>query len=387
MEGNWTTRARWVEIDLGAIAHNVGQVKQLLKPGVQLMAVVKANAYGHGALQAAKIALTHGATMLGVTHPEEGVSLRESGIDAPILVFRSLLPGEEEMVTAYGLTASLGNLEQAKRLSYAALRAGLQVSVHVKIETGMGRTGFTPASIRGSLDELLHLPGLRWKGIYTHFAAAARDPAFTTRQFQVFMELVHDLGRCGVRFPFCHVCNSAALLLYPEMHLNMVRIGTLLYGQLPGGIKNVPFVLRKTWSFWTRVIQLQPVARGATVGYGRTYQVHRDTVLAVLPVGYADGFGLDVVPRPAGLRDLVKVLAKIVGAYCGLPWGASYVRVNGKCASVVGRIGMELSCVDVGKIPNVEIGTPVLLPAKRTLLQEAVPRLYEGQEKVSPEDA
>ncbi len=376
MERDRTNLARWLEVDLEAIAHNTAQVKQLLSPGVQLMAVVKGDGYGHGLIPAACAALARGADMLGVTHPEEGVALREAGITAPVLIFRPLLPGEEEIAVAFRLTPSLSDLEQAEHLAAAARRAGEQISVHVKIETGMGRTGFTPASFRDEAGRLLSLSELKWEGIYTHFAAAAGDPSFTRHQYRVFLELLDALAARGIRIPVRHVCNSAALLLYPEMHLDLVRAGTLLYGQLPAGIKSAPLVLRETWSFWARVIHLQRVPRSATVGYGRTFRACRDTVLAVLPVGYSDGFGLDVMPRPAGLWDLIKILAKLTGAFFGIPWGASYVQVNGRPAPVVGRLGMELSCIDVGKIPEVGIGTPVLLPARRTALSAAIPRLY-----------
>jgi alanine racemase len=377
-----SSKTRWVRVDLGAIAHNVTQVSRLLEPRVKLLAVVKADGYGHGAVQVARVALAHGASMLGVTHPEEGIILRESGITAPILVFRPLLPGEEEVVLEYRLTPSLSSFEQAKLLAAAAQRRDSQVAVHWKIETGMGRTGFTPASFRNCLDRLLALPGLIWEGIYTHFAAAAGDREFTYHQFRQFADLLQSLESKGIKFPLRHVCNSAATLLYPEMHLDMVRVGTLLYGQFPAGIKKAPIELEDTWSFWTRVIHLQQVPRGSTVGYGRTYRVSRDTVLAVLPVGYHDGFGVDVFPRPAGLLDLAKLLVKIAGSYFGLPWGYAHVQINGKSAPVVGRVGMELTCVDVSLIPGVSVGTPVLLPARRAVLSEKIPRVYEGLEAV-----
>ncbi|HAA89179.1 MAG: Alanine racemase [Thermoanaerobacterales bacterium 50_218] len=378
-----SSKTRWVRINLGAIAHNVAQVSRVLRPGVKLLAVVKADGYGHGALQVARVALAHGASMLGVTHPEEGIKLRESGITAPILVFRPLLPGEEEVALEYRLTPSLSSFEQAKLLAEAARRRGIRVAVHWKIETGMGRTGFTPASFKDCLDQLLALPGLIWEGIYTHFAAAAGDREFTYHQFHQFVELLESLESKGIKFPIRHVCNSAATLLYPEMHLDMVRVGTLLYGQLPAGIKDSPVTLRETWSFWTRIIHLQRASRGSTIGYGRTYRIPRDTVLAILPVGYHDGFGVDVFPRPAGLIDLAKILAKIAGSYFGLPWGSFYVQVNGRYAPVVGRVGMELTCVDVGTIPDVSVGTPVLLPSRRTVLSETIPRVYEESQVVT----
>jgi alanine racemase len=369
-----------VEIDLDAIAGNVAAVKGILEPGVRLLAVVKADGYGHGLVPTARVATARGAEMLGVTHPEDGATLRQAGITAPVLVFRPLLPGEEDAAVQCGLTLSVGSLPQAQRLSAAVDRCGQPAAVHLEIETGMGRTGFASEALRGALDKLLDLPGLQWEGIYTHFAASSGDPDFTRRQYRIFNDMVDELRERGVDIPLRHVCNSAATLLYPEMHLEMVRVGNLLYGQLPSGIKenSLPAGLRlkDPWSFWTRVAHLQPVRRGDTVGYGRTHRITRDTVLAVLPVGYSDGFGLDVTPRPAGVVDLLKVLAKTAGSFFGLPQGINHSVINGRTVPVLGRVGMELTCVDVGKLPAVDVGTPVRLPGRRTVIKASLPRVY-----------
>jgi alanine racemase len=372
-----------VEVDLDAIAANVAAVKGLLEPGVRLLAVVKADGYGHGLIPVARVAVAQGAEMLGVTHPGDGAALRRDGITIPVLVFRPLLPGEEDAAVKCGLTLSVGSLSQAGRLSAAAVRNGLQAMVHLEIETGMGRTGFTPEALRSALDELLILPGLQLEGIYTHFAAASGDPGFTRRQYRLFDSLVEELRERGVQIPLRHVCNSAATLLYPELHLEMVRVGNLLYGQLPAGIKehSLPEGLRlkDPWSFWTQVVHLQPVRRGDTIGYGRTHRIKRDTVLAVLTVGYSDGFGLDVAPRPAGWTDLLKVLAKTAGAFFGLARGSNRVTFDTRTAPVLGRIGMELTCVDVGKLPEVRPGARVRLPGRRTAIKSSVSRVYISQ--------
>ncbi len=177
------------------------------------------------------------------------------------------------------------------------------MAAHLKIETGMRRTGFTPASLREAMDELLLMHDLMWEGVYTHFADAT-DASFTRRQYRIFEGLVEELPQHGLHVPLRHVCNSAATLLYPELHLEMVRVGTLLYGQLPAGIRQPELPeglqLNNPWSLWARVVHLQPVSPGDSVGYGRTHRVRRKTVLAVLPVGYSDGFGLDVIPLSGG---------------------------------------------------------------------------------------
>jgi alanine racemase len=371
----------WVDVNLDAVANNTAEVKKYLGNDVRLMAVVKSDGYGHGMLSTARTVLAMGADALGVTHPHEGIALREAGIDVSILVFRSLLPGEEDDMIRYGLTSSVSSFEQAERLSAAAQRYGQKAVVHIKLETGMGRTGFLPKTLMDVTDSLFSLPGLEWEGIYTHFASAAADPSFTRRQFHIFNEVVQGLAKGGIDLPLRHVCNSAAALLYPEMHIEMVRVGTLLYGQFPAGVKDQRLQLQDTWSFWTRVIHLQEMRRGMTVGYGRTERLRHDTVIAILPVGYSDGFGVDVQPRPSGLLDLGKVIAKIILGYLGYPIGWYYVTVNGTQVPIVGRVGMELTCIDVGKIPDIQVGDPVLLNARRTVLRESIPYAYRMSEK------
>lgn len=375
----------WVDVNLDAVGNNTAQVKKCLENDARLMAVVKSDGYGHGMLSTARTVLAWGADALGVTHPDQGVALREGGIDAPILVFRPLLPGEEDDLVSYGLTSSISSFEQAERLSAVAQRHKQQAVVHIKLETGMCRTGFQPEDLFAVADSLFSLPGLEWEGIYTHFAAAATDPSFTHSQFQIFNEVVQDLAKRGIVFPLRHVCNSTATLLYPEMHLEMVRVGTLLYGQFPAGIKEQHLQLQDTWSFWTRIIHLQEVRQGMTVGYGRTQRLRQDTVIAVLPVGYSDGFGVDVQSRPAGLLDLGKVIAKMIMGYLGYPIGWYYVTVNGTQAPIVGRVGMELTCIDVGKIPDIKVGAPVLLNARRTGLRESIPYKYKMSEEMRSE--
>jgi alanine racemase len=372
-------RPTWIEVNLDAVGRNTSRVKKLMGDGVRLLAVVKGDAYGLGMVPVAHTVISHGADLLGVTHPDEGVILRNEGIDAPIFIFRPLLPGEEEVVINYQLISSISSLQQAERLSDRARICGVKVPVHLKVETGLGRTGFLPVTIQEHADRLFSLPGLEWEGIYTHFASAAGDPQFTRQQFRIFQDVVDNLNKRGIQLPLCHVCNSAAALLYPEMRLDLVRIGTLLYGENPPGVKD-DLGLEESWSFWSRVIHLQKLKKGMSVGYGRTHRVSKDTIMAVIPVGYRDGFGVDVTPRPAGLIDLTKVLAKMILDYLGFPVGKLYVEINGTPAPVLGRVGMELTCIDVGKIPGIEVGTPVRLMARRTVIRESVPKSYYMQE-------
>ena len=272
MEIEEKARPTWIEVNLDAVGRNTSRVKKLMGDGVRLLAVVKGDAYGLGMVPVAHTVISHGADLLGVTHPDEGVILRNEGIDAPIFIFRPLLPGEEEVVINYQLISSISSLQQAERLSDRARICGVKVPVHLKVETGLGRTGFLPVTIQEHADRLFSLPGLEWEGIYTHFASAAGDPQFTRQQFRIFQDVVDNLNKRGIQLPLCHVCNSAAALLYPEMRLDLVRIGTLLYGENPPGVKD-DLGLEESWSFWSRVIHLQKLKKGMRVGYGRTCRV------------------------------------------------------------------------------------------------------------------
>ncbi|MGQ9825637.1 MAG: alanine racemase, partial [Desulfotomaculales bacterium] len=270
----------WAEIDLGALAHNVGEARRLA-PGAQICAVVKANAYGHGAAELARAALEAGAGWLAVARAGEGAALRAAGItEAPILVLGYTPPEDVEAVFRHRLTPSVHHPEGALLLSEAAAARKTRLAVHVKVDTGMGRLGF-PWTGTGQILRAARLPGLFIEGIYTHLASAdAADKTFARLQLERFAQCCRELARQGLSIPLKHAANSAAVIDLPESHLDMVRPGIMLYGALPSEERGKNRIcLRPVMSLFARVVQVKKVPSGFPVGYGSTYVTPRPTVI------------------------------------------------------------------------------------------------------------
>lgn len=316
----------WVEIDLSAIGHNVGRVVELAGPEVDVLAVVKDDAYGHGAFRVAQAALEHGATWLGVASPNEGISLRRSGVREPILVLGWTPWWQAEDVVGNDLVATVVSAEGAAALSQAAQRLGQTACVHIKVDTGMGRLGLLPHEVLPFLRRVSRLPALRVDGIFTHMASAAgADLSYTRRQLGRFEEVLAALRREGLLPPHIHAANSACILRLPESHHNLVRLGLAMYGLDPSPHAVCPPDFVPALAFKCRVTQVRGLPRGSYIGYGCTHRTRRASRIAVLPVGYAHGFR-------------------------GAPAHWGHVLVNGERAPVVGRVCMDQSMIDVTDI-------------------------------------
>lgn len=332
-------RPTWVEVDLGAIVHNVGEIKGYIGSRCKLMAVVKADGYGYGAAPCARAALRGGAEYLAVATADEGVALREAGITAPILVMGASIPGcGEDRLVELGITQAISTPEMAGALAQAAARMNRKALVHVKIETGMGRTGIPPSEAIDYIAFLMDMPQIDVEGIFTHFPTAEEaDKNYTREQFRKFMGLVEELETRGIEVPpLKHVCNSGAILDLPEMHLDLVRAGSLVYGLYPSPYVKRPLSLQPALSFKTRIVFLKEVAAGTGISYSLTYFTDRQTKIATLPVGYADGYRRELSNK-------------------------GQVLVRGQRAPIVGRICMDQCLIDVGQVPGVVVGDEVVL--------------------------
>jgi alanine racemase len=329
----------WSEINLNAIAHNTRELKKITNPNAEVMAIVKANAYGHGAEQVARVALQNGATRLGVARVNEGKALREAGIDAPVLVLGYTVPEEFEVLLENNLIQTIYSYEAAEQLSATAARAGKKAVVHIKVDTGMGRLGFIPG--RAAVEEVVRicrLPRLDIEGIYTHFAAAdCQNKDYTWQQWHKFTQFISALGKEGVEFPCRHAANSAGIIDLPETHLNMVRAGIALYGIHPSGeVRKDRATLVPAMAVKARVAHVKRVPAGTGISYGVTYVTTKDTVVATIPAGYADGYSRLLSSR-------------------------GEVLIRGTRAPVIGRVCMDQFMVDVGHIPGIATGEEVVL--------------------------
>jgi len=347
-------RPTWVEIDLSAIANNTRQIKARVGPQVQVLASLKADAYGHGAIKVARTALQNGASMLGVATVSEATPLREAGIAAPILVFGYVPAWQMREATRLELTVTLYATEAAQALSRAALALGTRVRAHIKVDTGMGRLGVRAEEVGEVLalaHEIERLPGLELEGIFTHFAMAdTLDQSHARMQLKRFARVLQALDKEGLRPRLVHAANSAAMLSLPEAYFNMVRPGIALYGLDPSSEVPLPEEFRPALAFKTQVAQVKDIAAGEGIGYGCTYVTEQATRIAVLPVGYADGF------RRAPTN-----------------WGS--VLLHGQEAPLLGRVCMDQCMIDVSHIANVRVGDEVVLIGRQgqaTLTAEMV---------------
>ena len=369
----------WIQIDSGAVKHNLMKIKERLKQDTRLLAVVKADAYGCGAEEMARVFMDAGADMLGVAFLSEALELRRTGIVAPILVFAPLLVEDMQEALAHDLTVSAGNLEELQELAGVAGNMGKKVSVHLKIETGMGRAGFFPEEISSALALLKSENLLQIEGIYTHFARAG-NAGYTRGQFAKFKKCLQYLEEEGVHIPLKHCANSTATVLYPEMQLDMVRVGTLLYGQYPAFLK-VRIDLDDPWQVFARVLTVKKFPRGHYIGYGGEFKTKRESKIAAIPIGFDDGYATLPITRPKNFVDLLKKVAKDVLAYLGKEQQVLTVSIRGREAPVIGRIGMQLSMIDLTGIPEVRVGEEVKLTMGRVTASSKLPRVYveEGQ--------
>ncbi|MGD8967581.1 MAG: alanine racemase [Anaerolineae bacterium] len=327
----------WAEVDLDAIAHNARLLKDRAGSGCELMVAVKANAYGHGVIPVSKAALAGGASRLAVSRTEEGIELRRAGIDAPILLLSYTLPGESDAIVHWDLTPTVNSESQAKALADAATAQSKALRIHVKLDTGMSRYGLLPDEALDFVHFLRELPGLVLEGLYTHFAVAdLPDKAFTRRQFATFREVIKRLEASGFSFPLRHVSNSAATIGLPEMALDMVRCGIALYGLRPSAEVEPGVALRPALTLKSRVARVRILPAGASISYGRTYVTERPTRVALIPVGYGDGYHRILSNRGA-------------------------VLIRGKRAPILGRVCMDQFVVNVSDIPGIRLHDEVVL--------------------------
>lgn len=336
----WTDRPAWINIDLRALAHNLRQIRSLVTPQVSILACLKANAYGHGALQVARTVLSHGASRIGVAMVSEAKALREAGIDVPIHILGHIPLWQMYEAVCLDLTVSISDVNSASALSHIAHAHGKTLKVHLKVDTGMGRLGIRAEQTQEIVTlahTIVRLPALEFEGIFTHLAMAdALDKTHAQKQLVRFHNVLHALERCNLRPPLVHAANSAALLSIPEAHFNLVRPGIALYGLDPSLEVCLPQGFRPVLSFKTQVIQVKTVPTGEPIGYGCTYVTRRPSRIATLPIGYADGF------RRAPLH-----------------WGT--VLIHGQEVPIIGRVCMDYCMVDVTHLSQVGVGDEVIL--------------------------
>ena len=333
----------WAEINLDAIRHNYTEIKRSLNPDTKICCVVKADGYGHGASFVAKELESIGSEWFAVSNLEEAIQLRRSGIEGNMLILGYTPPQEAARLHEMNISQTVFSYEYGKELAEHAVAAGVQVKIHIKVDTGMSRIGFLyqvperDAAVIDEIEDVCHMKGLYPEGIFTHFSVSDEgEPGdfFTENQFEDFMGAIGMLKRRGIDFKLRHCSNSGAILDYPDMQLDMVRPGIILYGLLPSNCMRRPLNLIPAMELKTVISMIKTVEENTSVSYGRCFVTQRKTRLATVPIGYADGY-------PRLLHDHADML------------------VCGKRARVVGRVCMDQLMLDVTDIPEAEVGMTV----------------------------
>lgn len=331
-------RPVWAEIDLDKIAFNMRNIKKLAKDK-EVIAVIKADAYGHGAVEIAEVLLENGASRFAVAIITEAIELRESGIKAPIMILGYTPIEFGEDLIKYDIEQTAYDLEYAKQLSEIALKMGKKAKIHIALDTGMGRIGFMPDD--NSLNEVLEiesLDGIEIVGIFTHFSTAdEEDKEYTNYQFLKIQNFIKMLSNNGVNIPIKHVSNSGAIIDLPETYLDAVRAGIILYGYYPSNeVNKERLFIKPALTLKAKIGHVKKLEKDMYVSYGRTFKTERDSIIATLPIGYADG-------------------------YSRLLSGKAKVIVNGKVTNVVGRICMDQCMIDVTDVGDVKVGDEVII--------------------------
>ncbi len=332
-----TVRATRAVIDLGAIRHNISGIRRRIGDSRRLMAVVKADGYGHGALEVSHAALSSGADCLAVAIPDEGQDLRAGGIECPVLVFGLIQPREAWKTVTADLEQTVCSVELLEALDQEARKRSVRTSVHIKVDTGMGRIGLAPDDVVSFARRVVACPNIILKGVYSHFSCSDEaDKTFSYTQIERFEAVLRALMAAGISVPIRHMANSGAVLDIPEGHFDMVRPGIMIYGLYPSAEVSHSVLVRPAMSFVTQISQVKTVTSGTPIGYGRTFVAVRDTIVATVPVGYADGYRRNLSNK-------------------------AHVLVGGQRVPLLGRVAMDMCMIDVSSIPNVRPGEDVIL--------------------------
>lgn len=314
-----------VEIDLDALKHNFEEIKKATTPGTGILAVVKADAYGHGALETAKTLIDAGAAGLCLATIDEAVELRKHGINVPMMTLGFTDPSRFKDAVRFEVEQAVYSYEIAEKLSEEAVKAGKTCKIHIKLDTGMGRIGFkTDGTETDEIVKACKLPGLEPYGVFSHFAVAdTDDDEYTNRQYELFMKQIGELESKGIHFAKKHICNSAGILRFPNMHLDLVRAGIILYGLMPPGCPEpaVKIDLKPVMNWYAKVIHVKTVPAGTSVSYGRHFKAEKQTEVTTVGIGYADGLS----------RRLSNGFELIIG---------------GKKCPIIGNICMDMCMVD-----------------------------------------
>jgi len=327
-------------ISLEAVRHNVRVIQEKIGQDRIVMAIVKADAYGHGMIPVAKAAFEAGAGWLGIATVDEAVCLRETGISKPVLLLGPSFPGDAETLVENNISAAVGSLRILKALNSAAEKMNKSARIHLKVDTGMGRFGFFPDDLIKLFPEIKNNKNLILEGCFSHFAVSdSLDFEFTRKQHQNMKRFLNTAQKENVSFNFIHIANSGAILQHPDTYYNMVRAGVILYGMLPDTETEMTVPLKPVMTLMTKLVELRNIPEGHFVSYGCTYKTTRKSRIGIMPIGYGDGLSRKLSNR-------------------------GEVIIRGRRSPIVGRVCMDQVMIDLTDIPEAQPGDDILLWGK-----------------------
>lgn len=338
-------RPAWVEVDLYALKENLNNLRDCIGPETDIMAVIKADAYGHGALKVANLYRKEGVRHFAVAMIQEGIELRENGFNEPILIIGHTLEEDFPELVKYNLTPTIYTYSQAEELNHIATRLDRKVNIHVEIDTGMGRLGFMPGEKAvQDIVKISQLTNIFIEGIYTHLATAdqLKDQSYVNMQYDKFIKILNQLKEAGIYIPVKHMSNSAATINFPKMHMDMVRPGTSLYGLYPGPemAANPKIRLIPAMSVKAKLVHIKQIPIGTKVSYSGTFEAKRPTVVGVVPMGYVDGVFRQLANRGS-------------------------VLLKGRRCKIIGNICMDQFMIDITDVVNPQLGDEVVFIGKQ----------------------
>lgn len=329
----------WAEIDLDAVANNIREIRRITSPKSKIMGVVKADGYGHGFVEITKTILNNGADYLAVATLEEAVQLRKRKFSVPILILGATEDAGADDLVEYDVMPTVFTYDFARLLSQSAVKQGKTAKIHIKLDTGMSRIGYLCSD--ESVNEIIkisQLDNIEIEGIFSHLSCSDEtDRSYTQMQFDKFMDMCKKLEKRGLDIPIKHICNSAGIMMYPEMHLDMVRPGIITYGLYPSeDVDKSKLALKPAMTLKAKITMVKEVEPGVGVSYGKTYITNKTTKIATVPIGYADG-------------------------YMRLLSGKAKMMYGEECVDVIGRICMDQCMIDVTNVNNINIGDEVII--------------------------
>lgn len=346
-------RDTYLEIDLKAVSDNIKKIKEYIKGKAEIAPVIKADAYGEGAVQFKKILEENNINTIAVAITDEAITLRNSGFTQEILILNELTESELEDIVNYNLTPRISVLEVAQKLNQIANDANKTVNIHIEIDTGMGRSGIKPTEAEEYTKQLQDLKNLKIEGIFTHFASADTNPEFTDLQITAFNNTVKKLEKQGISFKYIHSSASSGILNnFNKTNENLIRPGILIYGYMPNENFKNKIDIKPTATLKSKVVFVKNVEKGMPISYGGTYITGRDSKIATIPIGYADGIRRSLSNK-------------------------GRVYINGKYAPIIGLVCMDSFMVDVTDIPNIKVGDEVIIWDNKNITLEEIANLCD----------